>query len=38
MSVYRLEIDRGETLWVTAHDEPGEIEVASAYVAGCRAR
>ena len=32
--VYRLEIDRGDTLWVTAHDDRGAIELASAHVAG----
>ena len=34
MAVYRLEIERGDTLWVTAHDERGAIELASAHVAG----
>ena len=32
MPVYRLEIERGDTLWVTAHDERGAIEMASAHL------
>ena len=32
MPVYRLEIDCGDTLWVTAHDEQGAIELAAAHV------
>ncbi|VVB42615.1 protein of unknown function [Beijerinckiaceae bacterium RH AL1] len=32
MPVYRLEIERGDTLWVTAHDERGAIQMASAHI------
>ena len=33
MPVYRLEIDRGDTLWVTAHDNRGALEITSAHIA-----
>ena len=34
MPIYRLAIEHGDTLWITAHDERGAIELASAHVAG----
>ncbi len=33
MPAYRLEIERGDTLWVTADDEQGAIEISSAHIA-----
>ena len=32
MPVYRREIEHGDTLWVTAHDEQGAIEMASSHL------
>ena len=33
MPVYRLEIERGDTLWVTANDDRGALEMTSAHIA-----
>lgn len=32
MPVYRLEIERGGTLWVMAHDDQGALEMALAHI------
>jgi hypothetical protein len=34
MPVYRLEIEGVETLWITAHNERGALDLASAHIEG----